>query len=169
MIEAQTSSGFKFCSTSPSIMPGSCSSTRLVQKMSRWRSGGRRDPRDRQIWNRHFVLLCPGCVNFIWRRKTKRVKKCRTYFFISAPISSFLLTSSTNSTICCSVVSLVMKLSISVTISTQMVQVRSFLGLQRVPIIRQENRRSLAFMMMRQVWLLLILSCVLSFKTYRQR
>ena len=56
-----------------------------------------------------------------------------------------LFTSLTKSTISCSVVSLVMKLSISVTTSTQMEQVRSFLGVQRQPTMRLVNRRVMIF------------------------
>ena len=57
------------------------------------------------------------------------------------------LTCSTKSIICCSVVSDVMKLSRSVTTSTQMLQVRSFLGAHRVLAIRQERRTNTAFIL----------------------
>merc|ERR1712183_944187 len=95
--------GFKFPSTSPSIIAGSCASTRALQVASK---SGRMDPT--------AVQIC-----------------------------------STNSTISCSVVSLVIKLSISVTTSTQMEQVRSFLGAERVLASRQERRARTAFIVQR--------------------
>ena len=62
-------------------------------------------------------------------------------------------TSVTKSTISCSVVSLVIKLSISVTTSTQMEQVRSFFGMQRQPMIKLDNRIIVAFIMIRYEYL----------------
>ena len=57
------------------------------------------------------------------------------------------------STISCSVVSLVIKLSISVTTSTQMEQVRSFLGVQRQFMMRLDNRIIVVFIVIRYEYL----------------
>ena len=64
-----------------------------------------------------------------------------------------LFTSLTKSTISCSVVSLVIKLSISVTTSTQMEQVRSFFGVQRQLMMRLDNRMIVVFIVIRYEYL----------------
>merc|ERR1712083_1278714 len=55
------------------------------------------------------------------------------------------------STICCSVVSLVMKLSRSVITSMQMEQVSSFLGAAKAEATRAESRKRAAFMVVVEV------------------